>query len=172
MDDLLTGQENGENGFVVYQKWKKIMASGGFNLRKWNSNSQTLLKSIETCESSQEQRGSVDHATAEDDESYAKSSITPGNSETKNDTVVKVLGMNWDTVEDNFFFNFTDLCDYGMSLPATKHSVLTLSAMVFDLIGFLTPCTVEMKILFQELCLDKIDWDSNLPKRLEPGIRY
>ena len=38
--------------------------------------------------------------------------------------------MNGDTVEDNFFFNFTDLCDYGMSLPATKRSVLKLSAMV------------------------------------------
>ena len=166
VDDLLTGEENDENGFVVYQKSKAIMASGGFNLRKWNSNSQTLLKSIEACERSQEQKGSVDHATAEDDESYAKSSITLGNSETKNDTVVKVLGMNWDTIEDNFFFNFTDLCDYGMSLPATKRSVLKLSAMVFDPMGFVTPCTVEMKILFQELCLDKIDWDSNLPKHL------
>ncbi|XP_044172645.1 uncharacterized protein LOC114972132 [Acropora millepora] len=166
VDDLLTGEENDENGFVVYQKSKRIMASGGFNLRKWNTNSQTLLKSIEACENSQEQKESVDQCTAEDDESYAKSSITPGNSETKNDTVVKVLGMNWDTVEDNFLFNFTDLCDYGMSLPVTKRSVLKLSAMVFDPIGFLTPYTVEMKILFQELCLDKIDWDSSLPKHL------
>jgi len=166
VDDRLTGEENNENSFIVYQKSKKIMAGGGFNLRKWNSNSQTLLKSTETCESSQEQRGSVDHATAENDESYAKSSITPGNSETKNNTVVKVLGMNWDTVEDNFFFNFTDLCDYGKSLPVTKRSVLKLSAMVFDPMGFLTLCTVEMKILFQELSLDKIDWDSNLPKHL------
>ena len=41
VDDLLTGEENDENGFVVYQKSKKIIASGGFNLRKWNSNSQT-----------------------------------------------------------------------------------------------------------------------------------
>ncbi|PFX11629.1 hypothetical protein AWC38_SpisGene24559 [Stylophora pistillata] len=129
VDDLLTGEENDENGFVVYQKSKKIMASGGFNLRKWNSNSQTLLKSIQACESSQEQTASVDPATAEDDESYAKSSITPGNYEMKNDTVVKVLGMNWDTIEDKFFFNLTELCDYGMSLPATKRSVLKLSAM-------------------------------------------
>ena len=53
VDDLLTGEENDENGFVVYQK-SKIMASGGFNLRKWNSNSQTLLKSIKTCESVQD----------------------------------------------------------------------------------------------------------------------
>lgn len=124
VDNLLTGEENDEKDFVVYQKSKKIMASGGFNLRKWNSNSQTLMKSIEACEILQEQKNAVDHATAEDDESYPKSSITPGNSETKNDTVVKVLGMNWDTVEDMFFFNFIDLCNYGMSLPATKHSVL------------------------------------------------
>ena len=80
--------------------------------------------------------------------------------------MVKVLGMNWDTVEDNFFFNFTDSCDYGMSLLVTKRSVLKLSAMVFDPMGFLTPCTVKLKILFQKLCLDKIDWDSNLPKQL------
>ena len=166
VDDLLSGAENDEKALKIYHKSKKIMASGGFNLRKWNSNSQTLLKSIEACESSQEQRRSVDHATAEDDESYAKLSITPGNSETKNDTVVKVLGINWDTVEDNFFFNFTGLYDYGMSLPATKRSVLKLSAMVFDPMGFLTPWTVEMKILFQELCLDKIDWGSNLPDNL------
>ena len=89
VDDLLTGEENNDNSFVVYQKSKKIMANGGFILRKWNSNSQTLLKSIEACENSQEQRGSVDHATAKDDESYAKSSTTPGNYEMKNDTVVK-----------------------------------------------------------------------------------
>ena len=74
MEDLLTAEDNNKNGFVVYQESKKIMASGGFNLRKWITYSQTLFKSIETCESLQEQRGSVDHATAEDDESHAKSS--------------------------------------------------------------------------------------------------
>ena len=123
VDDLLTGEENDENGFIVYQKSNKIMASGGFNLRKWNSNSQTLLKLIETCESLQEQRGSVDHATAENDELYAKSSITPRNSETKNNTVVKVLGMNWDTVEDNFFFNFTDLCDQAFCFEVVSTGI-------------------------------------------------
>ena len=161
VDDLLSGAESDEKTLEIYHKLKKIMASRGFNLRKWNLNSQTLLKSIETCESLQEQRGLVDHATAEDDESYAKLSITPRNSKKKNDTVVKVLGMNWDIAEDNFFFDFTDLCDYGMSLQVTEHSVFKLEAMVF-----LALCTVEMKILFQELCLNKIDWNSNLPENL------
>jgi len=39
VDDILTGEDNDENAFVVYQNSKKIMASGGVNLRKWNSNS-------------------------------------------------------------------------------------------------------------------------------------
>ena len=163
VDDLLTGQENDEKGLIVYQKSKKMMASGGFNPRKWNSNSRNLLKAIEACESSQNQIRSTDEATAEDDESHAKSSNTPINSETKNDTTVKVLDMNWDTVADEFFFNLTDLFNYETTLPVTKRSVLKLSAKIFDPIGFLTPYTIETKILFQELCLDKVDWDSELP---------
>ena len=134
--------------------------------KSWPMADSTLGNGTQTLTLASNEAKSKQEITAEDDESYAKSSITPGNSETKSDTVVKVLGMNWDTVEDEFFFNFTDLYNYGMSLPATKRSVLKLTAMVFDPIGFLTPCTVEMKILFQELCLDKIDWDSNLPENL------
>lgn len=76
--------------------------------------------------------------------------------------MVKVLGMNWDTIADEFFFNFSDLYNYGKSLPTTKRSVLKLSAKTFDPIGFLTPCTIEAKIFFQELCLGKVDWDSEL----------
>ncbi|XP_068708188.1 uncharacterized protein [Montipora foliosa] len=119
-------------------------------------------------ESSQNQTRSTDEATAEDDESYAKSSTTPVNSETKNDTTVKVLGMNWDTVADEFSFNLTDLFNYGTTLPVTRRSVLKLSAKIskFDPIGFLTPYTIETKILFQELCLDKVDWDSELEGKL------
>ncbi|PFX11353.1 hypothetical protein AWC38_SpisGene24962, partial [Stylophora pistillata] len=99
---------------------------------------------------------------SEDDESYAKLSTTPRSSEVKNDTIVKVLGLNWDTASDEFFFDLTELYKYGSSLPATKRSVLKLTAKIFDPIGFLTPFNAAMKILFQELCLKKIDWDSDL----------
>jgi len=124
VDNMLSGAGDDEKALEIYHKSKRIMADGGFNLRKWNSSSQTLLNSIEACEISEDQKGLVEHATAEDDESYAKSSTTPTSSETKKDTVVKILGMNWDSVEDNLFFNFNDHSDYGKSLPATKRSVL------------------------------------------------
>ena len=63
VDDLLTGQENDKKGLVVYRKSKEMMASGGFNLRKWYLNSRNLLKAIEACESSQNQTRSTDEAT-------------------------------------------------------------------------------------------------------------
>lgn len=74
VDDLITGEENEEKAFNVYKKSKEIMAKGGFNLRKWNSNSHRLLKSIENYETLHEHAKSTSNVTTEDDESYAKSS--------------------------------------------------------------------------------------------------
>ena len=37
-----------------------------------------------------------------------------------------------------------------------------LAVKNFDLIGFPTPFTIEMRTLFQELCLERIDWDGEL----------
>jgi hypothetical protein len=165
VDDLVTGAENDEKALTIFKKSKQIMAEGGFNLRKWHSNSHTLLRAVESYEVSSEIKSNQD-ATTEDDESYAKSSTTPSRSEVKTDNVVKVLGLNWDTAVDEFFFDLTELYDYGKSLPETKRSVLKLTAKIFDPIGFLTPFTVELKILFQELCLDKVNWDASLQGNL------
>ncbi|XP_022778398.1 uncharacterized protein LOC111319952, partial [Stylophora pistillata] len=161
VDDLITRTESDEEALVVYKKSKQTMVEGGFNLRKWNSNSRTLLKAIESVENSSEAKSNQD-ITTEDDESYAKLPTTPSSSEVKNGTIVKVLGLNWDTESDEYFFDLRELYKYGSSLPATKRSVLKLTAKIFDPIRFLMPFTVGMKILFQELCLDKIDWDSDL----------
>ena len=137
------------------------MSQGGFNLRKWSLNSRDLLKAIEDCEGQQsrphELNRSKQAATTEDDKSYAKASTMPGDCESKTE-IVKVLGLNWDTASDEFFFDPSDLCNYGNSLPETKRSVLKLTAKIFDPIGFLTPFMIEMKILFQELWLERIDW--------------
>lgn len=126
VDDLITGEENDAKAFDVYKKSKEIMAKGGFNLRKWNSNSRSLLKLIDDYEISHEQSESTPNViTTEDDESYAKSSTTIGNSEAKNDLTVKVLGLNWDTGSDEFFFDLTELAKYGKSLPeSVRFSVL------------------------------------------------
>ena len=51
IDDLLAGEETDERAFDLYENSKMLMSQGGFNLRKWNSNSSELLKNIEIAES-------------------------------------------------------------------------------------------------------------------------
>ena len=40
--------------------------------------------------------------------------------------------------------------------------MLKVSAKIFDPIGLLTPFTINMKILFQDLCIEKVNWDEAL----------
>ena len=40
--------------------------------------------------------------------------------------------------------------------------MLKLSARIFDPLGRITPFILNLKILFQELCLDATDWDVDL----------
>ena len=57
---------------------------------------------------------------------------------------------------------FGELIDFVKTLSPTKHSVLRLSAKIFDPLGFLAPFTIVMKMLFQALCLDGTNWDDPL----------
>ncbi|CAB4028472.1 Hypothetical predicted protein [Paramuricea clavata] len=56
----------------------------------------------------------------------------------------------------------SELVEYTKTLPATKSSVLKASAKSFDPVGILSPFTVNLKILFQLRCCDRVDWDEKL----------
>jgi len=68
----------------------------------------------------------------------------------------KILGLSWDKQKDEIFF------DLGkMQLPETpsKRNILKFIASVYDPLGLINPIVVKLKILFQEICKTKIDWD-------------
>ena len=46
VDDLRTGEETVQDAYELYQLAEQVMPEGGFNLRKWNSNSIHLMKQI------------------------------------------------------------------------------------------------------------------------------
>ena len=166
VDDLLTGESDNEKALAIYQRAKKIMSEGGFNLRKWSTNSRELQRAIAKSESVTTLSNApkkTHSVNKEDDESYAKSNTgTSAAAPIDEDIFVKVLGMNWNTHTDEILFNFSELCNYASSLPLTKRSVLKVTAKIFDPMGFLSPLTVEMKILFQELCIEQTKWDTEL----------
>ena len=74
---------------------------------------------------------------------------------------VKVLGVTW--CQDDDTLSFT-----GDHLPAgvvpTKRVVLSLLARVYDPLGLLTPFTVLVRCLFQELWELGLGWDEELPE--------
>ena len=49
VDDFLSGRDCEKKVFKMYQDTKNIMSKGGFNPRKWNSNSKTLLRKVQNC---------------------------------------------------------------------------------------------------------------------------
>ena len=52
-DDLCCRAETSEEAPHIYQKSKDILAKGGFNLRKWKSNSPEVLSKINEDEESE-----------------------------------------------------------------------------------------------------------------------
>ena len=162
VDDLISGAETDERALTIYKGSKQLMSTGGFNLRKWSSNSDSLMKSIDTLESRETDKPSdIKREIGQEDLSYTKSTIAKESTATE-PTQVKVLGMTWDIVEDMFLFNLEELIKYAKSLPVTQRSLLKWSSKIFDPLGFLSPFTIRLKILFQLLCLEKTEWDSEL----------
>ena len=110
VDDFTCGAGTVEEGFSIYKGAKQLMKRGGFNLRKWHSNSVDLQQRIDQLEN------------ANKSQSYS--------------TQVKILGISWDTNNDSFYFESKNIVSYMQSLTPTKRSILRLSAKIFDPLGF------------------------------------
>ena len=79
----------------------------------------------------------------------------------------KVLGMVWNTAADCFLFETYHEVN---GLLFTKRKLLGLIARQFDPLGLLTPYTVSLKILFQEVWRAGHDWDTPLPDDVQDEI--
>ncbi|XP_078364115.1 uncharacterized protein LOC144648427 [Oculina patagonica] len=164
VDDLAGGVFRENETVNLYDKAQEIMKDGGFSLRKWNSNCQSFREKIKRDE---ERKGqSVMEAPAEESETAQnlkrEESASAKDVKPETEQFVKILGIYWDVIRDEFHHDLSELIEYAEALPATKRSVLKLSAKIFDPIGLLTPFTISMKVLFQCLCVEKVNWDESL----------
>ncbi len=68
VDDLVSGAHKDDQAFEIYQNTKRVMSDGGFKLRKWCSNSASLVEAINKAETTFEPT-QKNHSPAVTDES-------------------------------------------------------------------------------------------------------
>lgn len=111
VDNLITGTVNDKNNVEIGHKLKGIMADGGFHLRRWNTNSLKVMSENSNSErplqDSIAQNKSQSDVTIEDNQSYVKTTTGMDSPSKEECAVVKVLGLNWNTVSDKLFFDFS-----------------------------------------------------------------
>ena len=62
--------------------------------------------------------------------------------------------------------NNSSCCSNYALKQCAKRGILSQLCTIFDPLGILNPCTLELKLIVQELWLRKIEWDSIIPKDL------
>lgn len=140
VDDLITGADNERDATDLHHQVSFILAKGGFQLRKWASNSATVLENIPA-----NHRESKEQLLFKDEDS------------------VKALGIHWYPTPDNFGYVVKMPTNAHVH---TKRSVLADTARLFDPLGLLSPVIVTAKILLQKLWLLGVDWDEQLPDQI------
>ena len=145
------------------------MAEGGFNLRKWQSNSPQLQSLMQGCDKLSEHEASHQVTKGSfrvEDDTYAKTTIGKDNA-AYSQCEQKVLGVNWNYLEDCLNLPLKPLAQLACELPPTKRSILKVMAKIIDPLGVISPVTFQMKVIFQELCKQKINCDDPLPTRIK-----
>lgn len=76
----------------------------------------------------------------------------------------KVLGIYWNPANDSFSFK---VCLPSSGLT-TKRKLLSDTARIFDPLGWLSPATITLKVMFQELWSPglNVSWDDSLPTEI------
>lgn len=136
VDDLMTGAKNQEEAHKLKDEIITIVNSGCFNLRKWTTNCTSLLQSIPV-----------------ENREISPIEIHEGTRS------VKLLGLEWNPKNDSFHFKVSVLPNPSL----TKREMLSEASKLFDPLGWLSPSTVMVKILFQSLWLLHLQWDDPLP---------
>ena len=74
--------------------------------------------------------------------------------------------MKWNFVQDRLVFDLNELAILVRSTKATKRHIVSLASEFYDPLGFISPVTMQFKMLFRDLCVSKVGWDESLSGEL------
>ena len=114
----------------------------GFLLRKWNSSESSVLQAIPP-----DLRESKEVHTISNMNGYTKT-----------------LGVEWNNTTDMFHLTISELPSSDI---VTKRILASDIAKVFDVLGWFSPATINMKILLQRVWELRIDWDDPVPREIK-----
>ncbi|XP_011410528.1 PREDICTED: uncharacterized protein LOC100633078 [Amphimedon queenslandica] len=160
VDDLVTGAKTEEEAFLLYSDAKDLMKKGGFNLCKFCSNSEVLQKKIDLLERRVSGPSIVDNK----EKTYAQSVLQ--NSQKSSEGEKKILGVLWNVISDDIVLNFCNIFDKANESEPSKRHIVSLAGRFYDPLGLAAPVIIKFKVLVQELCRAKVQWDETLTGKL------
>ncbi|GFT20311.1 integrase catalytic domain-containing protein [Trichonephila clavipes] len=146
VDDWITGQDTREEALFMSRHAKNIMKEAGMEMRKWISNDTVLM---------------AQWAAEGFDTHPMDASIRLGTNKTK------VLGMARQTLDDCLTLDTKGLLEFVSINENTKRFMLQTIGKIFDPLGLLSPFTIRIKCLIQELWIKKVTWDEILPLKVK-----
>ncbi|XP_053698608.1 uncharacterized protein LOC128745559 [Sabethes cyaneus] len=141
VDDLLTGSDNLDTLLQTNQQLCQLLKQAGFSLRKWSANKSTVLQ----------------HIPEKDRETLEVLELDQSPS-------IKTLGLLWFPSEDLFGFKIPKLPVLG---KVTKRIALSEVSQLFDPLGLVGPIVASAKMFVQQLWMEDLNWDDELPERLQ-----
>ena len=142
VDDFLGGADTPQEAVLLFHQMRGILERGGFNLCKWRSSSSTVLQQIPA---SLQEEGHLKDVTSPN---------TP--------TQSKALGLQWDSRQDSMSPSIV-VCG---SYRSTKRGLISDVSKTYDILGWICPAVLSMKLLFQQLWKTGHDWDEPVPQEL------
>ena len=145
MDDLCTGADTVDEAVELIEEIDHVMKKASFHFRKWISNEPAVFARI-----------------PEPNRGDAPGLISGETDDPKN--FKKVLGIQWNLLEDTFRFKNFQPDREAAGDPVTKREVASQLAKIFDPLGLLSPFTIRAKILFQQIWMasEIKNWDDPL----------
>ena len=125
-----------ESAIYFARELRELLSKGGFRLTKWLSNSRKVVESIPEAE----------RATA------------VKNLDFDNPIIERALVVQWKVSSDTFSFNINI-----RDRPATRRGLLSFISSVYDQLGFVAPFILTAKVILQDLCKKKLNWDDRIP---------
>ena len=114
------------------------MKISGFRLTKWLSNDRGVISKIPESE-------------------RALSVVSLEIDDLPTETT---LGLAWNVENDEFVWKArSKMVTVASQRPMTRRGVLSVVCSLFDPLGFVAPYVMKGKLLLQELCRQKLEWD-------------